>query len=262
MPLSPSQILNKGNLAFKNGNLKKAKHFYNLILKKFPNQSEANHNLGALETSLNNHQLAKHFYEKAINNNPNKKQFWISYLLNLINLGHMEEAKLVIDKSKSFGFSGNDINEFKNLIYSTNSEDNLNLILKLFKNAEYDKVEKLIINILNDDPENINYLKILAQTYHNTDRLDYALSIYYKIIKLDPENVDVYNNLGLILSTKKDYGEAEKIYRKSYEINPKNSNSYLNFLSMLLKLNKTEEMIMLLFTKVTSLCMVLILKQL
>ena len=244
MPLSPSQILNKGNLAFKNGNLKKAKHFYNLILKKFPNQSDANHNLGALETSLNNHQLAKHFYEKAINNNPNKKQFWISYLLNLIKLGHMEEAKLVINKSKSFGFSDNDINEFKKLIYSTNSEDNLNLILKLFKNAEYDKVEKLTINILNDDPENINYLKILAQTYHNTDRLDHALSVYYKIIKLDPENVDVYNNLGLILSTKKDYEEAEKIYRKSYEINPQNSNSYLNFLSMLLKLNKTEEMIL------------------
>ena len=77
MPLSSSQILNKGNLAFKKGNLKKAKHFYNLILKTTPNQSDANHNLGALETSLNNHQLAKEFYKKAINNNPNKKQFWI-----------------------------------------------------------------------------------------------------------------------------------------------------------------------------------------
>ena len=105
MPLSSSQILNKGNLAFKKGNLKKAKHFYNLILKTTPNQSDANHNLGALETSLNNHQLAKEFYKKAINNNPNKKQFWISYLLNLIKLGQVEEAKLVIEKSRSFGFS-------------------------------------------------------------------------------------------------------------------------------------------------------------
>ena len=74
MPLSTSQILNKGNLAFKKGNFKKAKHFYELILKKSPNQSDANHNLGAVETYLNNHLLAKQFYAKAININPNKKR--------------------------------------------------------------------------------------------------------------------------------------------------------------------------------------------
>ena len=243
MTLSSSQILNKGNLAFKKGNLKKAKHFYNLVLKKIPNQSDANHNLGALETSLNNHQLAKLFFEKAIDSNPNKKQFWISYLLNLIKLNELEKAKLVIEKSRLFGFSEIDINDFKKLVYSTNTDSNLSLILNLFQNGEYEKVEKHAINFLKTSPQNINYLKILAQTYHNTNQLDSALLVYKNLINLDPNNVDVYNNLGLILSENKDYIEAEKIYRKAYEINPKNKKSYLNFLSMLLELNKIEEMI-------------------
>ena len=243
MPLSSSEILNKGNLAFKNGNFKKAKHFYNLVLKKIPNQSDANHNLGALETSLNNHQLAKQFFQRAINNNPNKKQFWISYLLNLVKLGQMEEAKLVLEKSRLFGFSENDLSEFKKIIYSTDPSDDLNLIIKLFRNGEYEKVEKLVLNFLKNNPKNINYLKVLAQTYHDTNKLDSAIPVYNEIIKLNPQNGDVLNNLGLILSAKKDYKEAEKVYRKAYEINPQNSKSYLNFLSMLLKLNKTEEMI-------------------
>ena len=243
MPFSSSEILNKGNLAFKRGNLKKAKHFYNLVLKKIPNQSDANHNLGALETSLNNHQLAKQFYQKALNNNPNKKQFWVSYLLNLIKLDQMEEAKLVLEKSKSFGFSENDINDFQKLIYSANTGNDLNLIIKLFKNGEYEKVEKLAINFLNNNPKDINYLKILAQTYHDTNNFDSALPIYNKIIKLNPKEIDVYNNVGLILSEKKDYKEAEKVYRKAYEINPENSKTYLNFLSILLEVNKPEEMI-------------------
>ena len=243
MPLSSFEILNKGNLAFKKGNLNKAKHFYNLVLKKNPNQSDANHNLGALETSLNNHQLAKQFYQKALNNNPNKKQFWISYLLNLIKLDQMKEAKLVLEKSKSFGFSENDISDFQKLIYSANTGNDLNLIIRLFKNGEYEKVEKLAINYLNNNSENINYLKILAQTYHNTNNFDSAVTTYKKIIKLNPKEIDVYNNLGLILSEKKDYKEAEKVYRKAYEINPENSKSYLNFLSTLLQVNKTEEMI-------------------
>ena len=243
MPLTSSQILDKGNLAFKHGNLKKAKHFYNLILKKTPNQSDANHNLGTVETYLNNHYLANQFYVKAINDNPNKKQFWISYLLNLIKLDRMEEAKLVIEKSRSFGFSENDINDFQKIIYSTNPSDNLNLIIKLYKNGEYEKVEQLAINFLNNCPEDINYLKILAQTYHNLNKLNLALSIYNKIVKLDDKNSDVYNNIGLILSLKKDYKEAEKVYRKGYKLNPQNSKSYLNILSMLEKLNKTEEML-------------------
>ena len=36
MSLSSHQIINKGNLAFKRGNFKKAKQFYKIILRDFP----------------------------------------------------------------------------------------------------------------------------------------------------------------------------------------------------------------------------------
>ncbi|MFL2821955.1 MAG: tetratricopeptide repeat protein [Alphaproteobacteria bacterium] len=243
MPLSSSQILNKGNLAFKKGNLKKAKHFYKLILKTLPNQSDANHNLGVLETSLNNHFEAKKFFESALKSNPKIKQFWISYISNLINLKDVENAKLIIEKSKSFGLSQNEINSFYQKIQNLGEENKINELINLYKNNQYEEVEKLATSILNDNPNDINCLKVLGSSYHKSNNLNAALSIYNKLINLDPNNVKVLDNIGFILTAKKDFIKAEKVYRNAYEINPQNSSSYLNFLSILQKLNKTEEIL-------------------
>ena len=100
---STKEILNEGIKAQQKGNFKQAKYFYNVILEQTPDHSDANHNLGVLETSLNNHLTAKKFFESALKSNPKIKQFWISYINNLINLKDVENAKLIIEKSKSFG---------------------------------------------------------------------------------------------------------------------------------------------------------------
>ena len=71
-------------LAFKNGNLKKAKHFYNLILKKTPNQSDANHNLGILLASLGQLDKAEILFQTALQASADREQFWLSYIKFLI----------------------------------------------------------------------------------------------------------------------------------------------------------------------------------
>ena len=112
MITSIEQILNEGIEKHKKGNFKEAKHFYNKILEKLPDHCDANHNLGILETSLNNHRLAKKFFENALKSNPKIKQFWVSYITNLINLKDFKNAELTIEKGKSFGLSQNEINYF------------------------------------------------------------------------------------------------------------------------------------------------------
>ena len=102
MITSIEQILNEGIEKHKKGNFKEAKHFYNKILEKLPDHCDANHNLGILETSLNNHRLAKKFFENALKSNPKIKQFWVSYITNLINLKDFKNAELTIEKGKSF----------------------------------------------------------------------------------------------------------------------------------------------------------------
>ena len=138
MPLSSSQILNKGNLAFKKGNLKKAKHFYNLILKTTPNQSDANHNLGALETSLNNHHSAKEFYKKAISNN--EDSFLNKIILPYINISPTSENQI--------------------------SDDHIILIKEIKKNIQNKKIENVHKNITSIE----NYRKNFRSTFSEIEK--------------------------------------------------------------------------------------------
>ncbi|MAJ14449.1 MAG: hypothetical protein CMN44_05705 [SAR116 cluster bacterium] len=241
---STKEILNEGIKAQQEGNFKKAKYFYNVILEQTPDHSDANHNLGVLETSLNNHLLAKKFFEHALKSNPKIKQFWISYIANLINLEDIRNAETILDKGKSLGLSQNEIDFFYYEIKKIGGKDKLNELIKLFRNSEYGKVEKLALSMLNENPNDVNCLKILGTCYHKLNRLDHALSIYDRLIILDTQNIEVLNNIGLIYQVKEDFEKAKNTYKKSSEINPHHSQSYLNLLYILKKMKKIDEMIL------------------
>ena len=241
---STKEILNEGIKAQQKGNFKQAKYFYNVILEQTPDHSDANHNLGVLETSLNNHLLAKKFFEHALKSNPKIKQFWISYIANLINLEDIRNAETILDKGKSLGLSQNEIDFFYYEIKKIGGKDKLNELIKLFRNSEYGKVEKLALSMLNENPNDVNCLKILGTCYHKLNRLDHALSIYDRLIILDTQNIEVLNNIGLIYQVKEDFEKAKNTYKKSSEINPHHSQSYLNLLYILKKMKKIDEMIL------------------
>ena len=80
MALSSQQIFNKGNLAFKKGNFEKAKKFYKLILKNFPNHSDINHKLGLIALSVNSGDEAISLFKIAVDASPETEQFWISFI--------------------------------------------------------------------------------------------------------------------------------------------------------------------------------------
>jgi len=46
MELTLNHLLEKGIAAHKEGNLQKAEHFYRTVLQTYPNNPDANHNLG------------------------------------------------------------------------------------------------------------------------------------------------------------------------------------------------------------------------
>tara|TARA_Y200000002_G_scaffold380776_1_gene393096 strand:+ start:683 stop:3190 length:2508 start_codon:yes stop_codon:yes gene_type:complete len=240
---STKEILNEGIKAQQKGNFKQAKYFYNVILEQTPDHSDANHNLGVLETSLNNHLTAKKFFESALKSNPKIKQFWISYINNLINLKDLRNAELILEKGMSFGLSQNEINYFYEKIRKFGEENKINELINLYKNCKYEDVEKLALSMLSENPKDINCLKVLGTCYHNSKRLDDALSIYNRLIILDPQNIDVLNNIGSIFQSKEEFNKAKNIYKKASELNLHHSKSYLNFLSMLRKLKKTDQML-------------------
>ncbi len=137
-------------------------------------EKDDNHNLGILETSLNNHLIAKKFFESALKSNPKIKQFWISYINNLINLKDLSNTELILEKGISYGLSQNEINYFYQKIQNFGIENKLNDLINLYKNCKYDDVEKLALSMLSENPKDINCLKVLGTCYHNSNRREFG----------------------------------------------------------------------------------------
>ncbi|MBT5384540.1 MAG: hypothetical protein HOL12_06135, partial [Kordiimonadaceae bacterium] len=75
-----NHLLEKGIAAHKEGNLQKAEHFYRTVLQTYPNNPDANHNLGVLAVYLSQTAAALPLFLNALQANPNIKQYWMSYI--------------------------------------------------------------------------------------------------------------------------------------------------------------------------------------
>ena len=78
------QTLLKGITAYNQGNIQEAERLYKAVLKLYPKHPEANHNLGIIEVSINQHGMALPRFKIAIDANPNIERFWLSYIEALI----------------------------------------------------------------------------------------------------------------------------------------------------------------------------------
>ena len=91
-----------------------------------------------------------------------------NYISDLIQLEQKQKAKLIIEKSKSFGFDQSEISNFYQQLNSEISESHgIAELVQLYKNDQYKKVEELGISILNKDPNNVSALKFLLQCIIN-----------------------------------------------------------------------------------------------
>ena len=65
MRLTLAEALQRGILAHRSGNIKKANRFYSAVLKVQPDHPDANHNLGVIAASLNKANKALPFLKSA-----------------------------------------------------------------------------------------------------------------------------------------------------------------------------------------------------
>ena len=106
MDNSVEQLLQKGIIAHEAGELAEAHKYYTSILEEEPQHADANHNMGVLGFRLGNFQGARLFFRSALDVDPNNKQYWISYIETLIELGQMEEAQTSFTEAWNKGVSG------------------------------------------------------------------------------------------------------------------------------------------------------------
>jgi len=178
--ISKEDLLNlAGNISLQLGHFEKSKEFFELELVENPNSGKAC--LGLAETFYKAElfEEAKTMYEWAIKNGENKNEIWNK--LNCINqqLG-LQENHNSLELSR------------ENEIHSIQQAE------ELISKSDLLNAEKILLQILNSNPNNIDALNDYAVVHIMQNNFQPALEKINKVIQLDPSNEVALDNLKYI----------------------------------------------------------------
>ena len=226
---------NFGIEAHSAGNITDAESFYTSILKVLPDHPATNHNMGILHVGIGKHRESLSFFKKAIENDPLVEQFWVSYLGALINLGQLSDAEILINQTKSKGFSGEKIKRLEELLASKNnvpkripSQEIINQLLSLYNQGQLVEAADQGQALVEQYPEAFVLWNILGAANNSLGRIEEASKAFKKVTELNPNYPDGFNNLGVTLQELGELQEAKEVLNKALSIKPDYAEAHYN----------------------------------
>ncbi len=233
-----NQTLKQGIAAHNEGKLQEAERLYRAILQSQPLHPGANHNLGVLAVSMNKADAALPLLKTALAANPKIEQFWLSYIDALIKGKQNEIAKKVIKKAKEQGVNGERLNSLKMQLKPTDKE--INKLLLLYKNRQFDEGEKLARSISERYPKHPFSWKVLGALLKQTGRIIESLIPTQKSIQLAPQDATAHFNLGVTLQELSRWEEAHASYKQAIALKPDFAEAHCNLGNTLKELGRWE----------------------
>lgn len=89
------------------------------------------------------------------------------------------------------------------------------------------------------EPENLNFLNLVAQSYHKENELDSAIVYYKKVIDKDKKDYKTLNRIGTIYAERENYEFAEKYFKQAISVNNGYDDARVNLSSVLIKKEAT-----------------------
>jgi len=120
--LTVNKVLKQAVDAHKAGQPQEAHRLYAAILKVQPKHPDANHNTGLLTVGFGKIELALPFFKTALEANPHIAQFWHSYIVALIKLERLVDAKSVLDQVKKKGTMGDSFHQLEQRLNEANKK--------------------------------------------------------------------------------------------------------------------------------------------
>lgn len=108
-------------------------------------------------------------------------------------------------------------------------------------NLQIGTEEKQLLEQLEKNPDNPEYLTRLGDLYFESNRYEPAIQMYKKALNLAPEDPDTYNDLGLALHYSGKPDIAIETLRKGTEVMPSYQRVWLSLGFVLLSNGRTEE---------------------
>jgi len=160
-------------------------------------------------------------------------------------------------------------------LHKTPSQEQINKILKSYKNKQFTDVEKLALSLSKEFPNHQFAWKILNILYNQSGRIAESLTAvknaininpldaeshynlgntllqlgrlketvpaYKKAIQLKLEYIDAYSNLGAVLRELGQFEKSIEIYKKIIKLKPNNAEAYNNLGIVFFKIKKFNE---------------------
>ncbi len=251
MTTTVSQLLQQAIAAHNRKDFQKAEKLYRAVLKLYPKQPDANHNLGLLALAVNKPALALPFFKTAVSSNYSMEKYWLSYITALIKDRQLEKAKKLIRQGSKKAATQTRFHEAYNrlglgLKAAGNLRDaeialrkaislmpsfhiaHINLGNTLIELGRAKDAVTCFKQATSLKPDFATTHFNLANTFQILGKFEQAVASYKQAIGLNPDHFEAYNNLGFTLSNLQRPEEAESCYKSAIALNPDYSEAYLN----------------------------------
>jgi tetratricopeptide (TPR) repeat protein/2-polyprenyl-3-methyl-5-hydroxy-6-metoxy-1,4-benzoquinol methylase len=254
MTLSLPQALQKAIEAQKAGHVDEARQLYLAILQVQPTHPAANFNMGKLAVELNKLQEALPFFTKAYEAKPANPQFVHAYVVALVKLRHVNEAKSVLIQAKTNGAKSDALDQLEKQLNELKNPQSGEYTIESFRAA------------IKENPKAANNYYNLARALHNGGDLIAAIENYKQAIKIRPDYVIAVTNLLRAQEKKREFDEsmarsnyieallnlanvqhesgdqeaAIEGYKQAIKIEPNHANAYFNMGCALVEMGDLE----------------------
>lgn len=232
------------------GRLAEAEQLYRAILQVQPRQPDANHNLGALASTVGNHRAALPFLKTALAAGPDVAQYWLSYVAGLIAAGETKKARQLLDAPPR-RVAAEDVAALRARLkmvrkasavpaYPADHDERQQLVA-LYRAGRFEEVVVLARRWLERVPGEALAWNALWSSLASLGRFEAALPAVLKTVELLPRNADAHCNLGGVLNQLGRYPEAEAACRRAIVIEPDYAVAHSNLGHALNRLARNDE---------------------
>ncbi len=221
----------------KSGQTYQAQTLYKEILKQDPTQPNANYNLGVIEYEGKRIDNSLPFFKAALEAEPHEAQYWLSYIIALIEADKYHDAEFVLSHGIKAGLSGKETEAVSSLLRDKLEERNRldnktppkeieSQLIKLFSESRYEEIENKILSLVHDYPNWLVGWKILSDTVliQGKDARLPAL----RALELNPSDAKEHCYYGLILKSHGDLRGAASAFERATQLKPDYAAAYNN----------------------------------
>jgi len=177
------------------------------LLAKSPDDAEANYTLGRTYMEMEQEKKAIQYYEKAVHLDTTRSAWLHELALLYYTVNDYKKAVVYFNKAANNGFpQSNDFSE--NLGYS------------YIYAGEFDKGEKILLDLLAKKPGNKDILRDIAQAYYDVKLYDKSLEFCQKLMEMDPKDAKALYQAGMCFQKKGQKDRGQAMCDKAIELDP------------------------------------------